>query len=337
MLGSASLFARVPHASIGTPSGILGFFAVAVLIAMLVAAMRMKRPPRLATFAIAFGLFVASNVWTTALAPPVTNGLEVTALDVGQGDAILVRANGATMLVDGGPDPVLVVKRLNAHAVRRIDLLVLTHPHADHVTGLTGVVEHLPVARETDPGLEAELPAYAAFQHDLAQRHIPRDLARAGMRYALGPAAVDVLAPSEPLFEGTDSDLNNNAVVMRVTYGAATVLLGGEEQEEGQQRLLEEQGTRLKAEVFKVPHHGSARFLRSFYAACGAPVALIPVGPNDYGQPAPSSLDTLASLGMRAYRTDQSGDVTVTLDEKGNINVHEQKRALGDVRLPAAA
>jgi competence protein ComEC len=157
------------------------------------------------------------------------------------------------------------------------------------------------------------------------------------MRYSLGPATVDVLAPSEPLFEGTDSDLNNNAIVMRVTYGAATVLLAGEEQEEGQQRLLEEHGGELRALVFKVPHHGSARFLRSFYAASGAPVALIPVGPNDYGQPAPSSLDALASLGMRAYRTDRSGDVTVLLDARGNVDVHEQKHNLGSVRLPAAA
>jgi competence protein ComEC len=114
--------------------------------------------------------------------------------------------------------------------------------------------------------------------------------------------------------------LNNNSVVMRVRYGAATVLLGGELQEEGQQRLLDARAD-VRAAVFKVPHHGSVRFLRSFYEATHATVALIPVGPNDYGQPSVASLEALAALGIRAYRTDRLGDVAIVLDEKGGMTV----------------
>lgn len=320
MTGAASLFARIPNASVRTPAGLAGGAIVVVLVVLAVVAARVRRPPRVVTVAVAFGVFVASSVWSAALVAPVPDGLQVVALDVGQGDAILVRAGGATMLVDGGPDPVVLLRRLVAHRVKRVDLLVLTHPHADHVAGFTGVLARMRVGHALDPGLDAELPAYTEYAREIAGKRIPRTLARAGQRYTLGPAVVHVVAPAEPLFAGTPSDLNNNSVVMRVTYGAASVLLGGELQEEGQQRMLDGR-VELRSTVFKVPHHGSVRFLRSFYEATRASLAVIPVGPNDYGQPSEAALDALEALGIRTYRTDRSGDVDVVLDEHGSFRV----------------
>ncbi|MCA1832773.1 MAG: ComEC/Rec2 family competence protein [Actinobacteria bacterium] len=282
----ASTFARVPHASVGTASGFMGVATVVSLLGLIVAAARVRKTPRIASLVVVIGIALSANVWAGAVAPPPFGGLEITALDVGQGDAILVRVPGASMLVDGGPDRALVLKRLGAQHVRRLDYLVLTHPHADHVEGLVAVAGRLSIGREIDAGLDANLASYREYLQTLRSKGIPRDIVRAGAHYALGAATIEVLWPADPLFSGTSSDLNNNAILMRVRYGSASALLAGEVQEEGQQRLLDSQRDALRAEVFKVPHHGSPRFLREFYAATGAAVALIPVGPNDFGHPA---------------------------------------------------
>jgi competence protein ComEC len=328
MSSVAGALARVPHASVGIPAGLLGGLTAAGLAALAVAAARARRRPRPAGAIVALGVVVSANVWAGALAAPVVRGLEITALNVGQGDAILVRTpGGATMLVDGGPDQSLVLRRLTAHHVRRIDVLVLTHPHADHVIGLVAVAMRYRIGRAIDPGLDADLPAYRSYGETLTAKGIPRAIVRAGAAFPLGEATVDVLAPNEPLFRGTDSDLNNNALVLRVRFGAAAALLAGEAQEEVQQRLLDGDQTTLRSQIFKVPHHGSARFLRAFYAATGASVALIPVGPNDFGHPSSSCLDALAALGMRVLRTDRSGDVTAVLDAGGRVSVREERAA----------
>ncbi len=324
MTAAAGVLARVPHASIGTPTGVAGATVVALLVLVALSVRRIKKPPRFAALLLAVGIIAANDVWVGALAPPPPNGLEVTALDVGQGDAILVRRHDATMLVDGGPDGKLLLEKLQKRRIRRIDLLVLTHPHADHVDGLATIARRLRITRALDPGLPADLSSYADLTRTLRAKNVPTDRVRAGAVYRLADATVEVLAPNEPLFAGTASDLNNNSVVLRVRFGDGVVLLGGEVQEEGQLRLLES-GRALSAHVFKVPHHGSPRMLREFYVATRAKAALIPVGTNDYGHPARACLDALAEIGARAYRTDRSGDVSIVVDAHGRLSVREQR------------
>lgn len=327
MMGVARVFASLPLASVGTPSGAAG---VAAAAALALAGLGLVRLRRLGPLVLAVTLVAATVTWTRALAPPPPRGLEIVALDVGQGDAILVRdPGGATMLVDGGPDPGRLASKLRAHGVRRLDVLALTHPHADHVEGLVPVAERYPIGRALDPGLAADLPAYDGYVRALARRGVARTIARAGMVLALGTATVRVLAPAEPLLEGTDSDLNNNSLVLRIEYGAAAVLLAGEVQEEGQERLLGRPGE-LRAAVVKVSHHGSARMLPDFYSATGAGYGVIPVGTNEFGHPAVATLEALARAGIRVLRTDRSGDVAVTLDGRGGAHVSVERR-------PAAA
>jgi competence protein ComEC len=324
----ASLFARIPNASVGTPAGPA---ALLVVVASIVAAVAAHRARRIRPFVgVAFSILalVAVNTWSRALAPAPAGGLRITALDVGQGDATLVQApGGATMLVDGGPDERLLLELLRERRVGRIDLLVLTHAHADHVDGLAAVVTRYPIGRTLDPGEPSNLPSHAKYLKTLAQRRIPRDLARAGLRYELGPVSIEILAPRE-ILHGTDSDANNNSVVMRLSYGVSTVLMSGEVQEEGQDLLLAAASASLKATVFKVPHHGSPRALRDFYAATSARVALISVGAgNDYGHPAIGILHWCAELGMRVLRTDRSGDVTISLGRTGGVAVTAERAA----------
>jgi competence protein ComEC len=321
MAGVARAFARVPAATVDTPGGVGGVLALALICVLPALAVRFRMPRRAAPILLAVALLATTAAWARALGPPPLHGLVVTAMDVGQGDAWLVRTpRGATMLVDGGPDPSRTLEELRAHHVRRIDLLVLTHPHADHVDGLPVVAASYAVGRGLEAGLAAELPALAQFRATLRERGVALDVVRRGARYAFGEAVVDVLGPGT-LIEGTDSDLNNNSVVLRIRFGASCVMMSGEMQEEGQQALLDS-GETLHCPIMTVPHHGSKHMLPAYFAAVAPRVALISVGArNTFGHPSAETLAALLQLGVRVLRTDLSGDVSAALGADGSVAV----------------
>ena len=318
----AHVLAQLPLASVGTPVGALGFLLAAVLTVAALAAARGKRPKRMAPVVLSLALLVTGGTWSRALGPTPLHGLIVTMINVGQGDAILVRESGHTMLIDGGPDPSLLLKGLAAQGVHRIDLLVISHPHADHVDGLVPVADSFPIGRALDPYTQTNLPAYNDIVTALARRHIARDRAVAGMTYRLGAATVEVLWPRAERMHDTPADINNNSIVMRVRYGSDSVLLAGEVQEEAQQELLE-QPDLLRAAVLKVSHHGSAHMLAEFYAVTGARIALIPVGPNTFGHPAGQTLAALR--GMTILRSDRQGTVSTSVDGRGGVSFRTER------------
>jgi competence protein ComEC len=325
MAGVAAAFARLPGASVGLPGGPAGAALVGLLACLPVALLRARRPPRGAPFVLALALVAATAAWARAFGPPPLAGLVLTALDVGQGDAFLLRTpTGATMLVDGGPDEARILAKLRAHGVRRIDLLVLTHPHADHVDGLPAVVARYPVGRAIEPGLDDDRPALRAFRDGLRMRGVPLDVVRRGARYALGEATVTVLGPAA-LLTGTDSDLNNNSVVLRVDHGGTCILLSGEVQEEGQQALLAHPED-LRCPAMTVPHHGSGRMLPEYFARAAPRLAVVSVGAgNEFGHPAGETLAALAAAGARVLRTDRSGDVSVGVGPGGAVDVRLER------------
>ena len=324
MSGVAARLARVPGASVDVPSGALGVVVIAIISALPLAALRARRPKRAGPVLIALVLFATVAVWSRALSQAPLSGLTVTALDVGQGDAWLVRTpDGATMLVDGGPDEARTIEKLRAHGVRRIDLLVLTHPHADHVDGLPSVVEHYRIGRAIESGLQATIPSLAAYRAALRAHGVVDDVVRRGARYALGDAVVDVIGPTT-LMSGTDSDLNNNSVVMRIRYGSSCIMMSGEMQEEAQQALIDT-GEDLRCPVMTVPHHGSKHSLPSYFAAVAPQVALISVGlHNDFGHPSGETLGALAQIGVRVLRTDLGGDISASIDRNGTVAYREE-------------
>ena len=324
MSGVAARLARVPGASVDVPSGGLGVIAIAIVSALPLAALRARRPKRAGPVLIALVLFATVAVWSRALSEPPLGGLTVTALDVGQGDAWLVRTpDGATMLVDGGPDEARTIEKLREHGVRRIDLLVLTHPHADHVDGLPSVVEHYHIGRAIESGLQATIPSLGAYRAALVAHGVTDDIVRRGANYVLGDAVVEVIGPTT-LMSGTDSDLNNNSVVMRIRYGSSCILMSGEMQEEAQQALINT-GENLHCPVMTVPHHGSKHSLPAYFAAVAPQVALISVGlHNDFGHPSGETLGALAQLGIRVLRTDLGGDVGASIDRTGTVAYREE-------------
>ena len=250
--------------------------------------------------------------------------LHLTMLDIGQGDAILVETpNGGTLLIDGGPDPDLLLQRLGETLPfwqRSIDVVLLTHPHQDHVAGLPGVLERFDVRLILDPGRSYPNPAYARFLELAADEPDARVAsARAGMRIALDPTTtLTVLYPDRsdadaPLSMG---DINNASVVVRLESGGFSALLTGDA-EAPVESLLGARGLLEPATVLKVAHHGSESGTTPAFLAIIRPrVALISTGAgNDYGHPHRVTLDHLAQVPrIRVYRTDRDGSIEVVSD-----------------------
>jgi competence protein ComEC len=249
--------------------------------------------------------------------------LHVTALDVGQGDAILVESpTGATMLVDGGPDPELTLRQLGANLpfhVRGIDLLVLSHPHQDHVGGLVDVLDRFEVGAVLQANIAFENAAFDRLLADAATASVPVATARAGQVIGLdATTTIDILYPSEadaraPL---PDGDINNGSIVFMLRHGGFRALLTGDAEAPVETALVSRGGLPV-VDLLKVGHHGShSSSTPSFVAALRPSVAIISAGAdNEYGHPAPETLATLgAHPAMAVYRTDLHGDVELVTD-----------------------
>ncbi len=274
-----------------------------------------RRPSGKAVFAGA--LILPLFVWGTALRAGTPSGLVVRFLDIGQGDATLVTSpGGANILIDGGPDSELVATKLAGLGVRRLDVVVATHAHADHVEGLPEVLSRFPVGLVLDPGCDETTPSYDTFKDAVRDEGIPVRHPFAGDELAVGDLTLDFLSPSV-CYSGTNSDANNDSLVIRLVYREDVVLLPGDAEQSAQQAMLD-QGYDVRADILKVPHHGGATSLPEFFQAVNAQLDVISVGqPNDYGHPKAETLAELDATGGQVMRTDEEGDVTVRFGPEG--------------------
>ena len=311
--------ATMPSAVLAWPSGVIGAVAAIVVTAILVAALSRRRGRRLlavATCAAVLTRVTAGVVLTSAWPPP---GWRLLMCDVGQGDAfVLSTGRGDPVLVDTGPDPAPLRRCLQQAGIHRLDRIVLTHLHADHVDGLTAVLGRLPV-REVEVGPLAEPPAnWQWVRQRIAAAHVPIRVAQVGAAETIGDIAWTVLAPRVVL-HGTDSDPNNDSLVLSVRTPTMTLLMTGDVETEGEQDLLRESAA-LHADVLKVPHHGSDRQDPRFVAAVRAKVALTSVGrDNPYGHPGAQTMRRLRNNGVRSFRSDLDGSVAVARDSRGRL------------------
>jgi len=313
--------ASLPGASAEWGSGAL---AIAVLIgvcaALCLLAPRVLSRPR--TSAVCLVLVVAYVVHPVSLGWP-PRGWVMVACDVGQGDALVLSAgSGTAVVVDTGPDPRLVDRCLDRLGVDTVPLVILSHLHADHVDGLSGVVDGRDVAEIEIGPVVPHTEQYTDVISTAREHAIPVVQAAYGTQRDIGTLSWAVLGPmpgvATPGVSGTAQ--NNSSLVLTVSTSGVRLLLTGDVEPEAQSALLR-WGPALSADVLKVPHHGSAAQDPRFLQAVGARLALICVGSdNDHGHPSAQTINTLEDAGARVERTDTAGDVAVVVRD-GQLSV----------------
>jgi competence protein ComEC len=235
----------------------------------------------------------------------------VSFLDVGQGDATLVQHGEHALLVDaGGPDGP-IVRRLREAGVRRLDALVITHASADHDGGAAAVLRAVPVGAVLDGGevTQATAGRRAAAEEAWAQG-VARVASDVGQVVRAGPITARVLWPVRSRTAASDADPNLRATVLHVRVGAFDLLLSADAESEVLRRLV-----LPRAEAMKVAHHGSADpGLPAVLERVRPQVAVVPVGRNTYGHPAPGTVAALRAAVPVVRRTDRDGTVRLVVE-----------------------
>jgi beta-lactamase superfamily II metal-dependent hydrolase len=260
---------------------------------------------------------------TPAIQP--SQNLTIAFIDVGQGDSILViLPNTKTLLIDGGEreGSGKVLATLQKHGLSHIDVVVATHPHADHIGGLVDVIKNVDVGEVLDSGQVHTTQTFEDFLDAIDTKQIPLKPVRQGDSINLDPTVnIDVLNPPVNLLDGgadnEAAEFNDNSVVLKLTYGEFSALLTGDMEERNEVRLVSENTTLLDADVLKAGHHGSRTSSSlSFLNAVMPEVVIISLGAgNTYGHPHQEALDRILAAGVEhLFRTDIDGTITLTVN-----------------------
>ncbi|HOY55959.1 MAG TPA: MBL fold metallo-hydrolase [bacterium] len=239
---------------------------------------------------------------------------EVVFFNVGQGDSIFIRtADNYKILIDGGPDKTVLFKLAEQLPFydRQLDLVILTHPHADHVTGLVEVLKRHTVKQVALVGSVDTAPAYLAFLKIIQTKNIPVLKVFKGQEVILGTASLKFLSPPANSAEVKGGDLNDASAVFKLSFKGQDFLLMGDAGLKVEEQLLKDfTAADLKSTVIKIGHHGSDYSSGAdFLAAVQPQTAVISVGKNSYGHPSPRLLKRLERLKVTILRTDQDGDI----------------------------
>lgn len=319
----------------------------------------MSRPRRILYLLLCAALLCIAGCARRATAPgapvqPPAGGtssrvLTVRFLDIGQGDSALIQWAGHAMLVDGGPrdHTDVLLADLKKYGVSRIDWMVASHPHEDHIGGLIGVLNAMPVAHFLDSGLNTGSPVQIQMLKAIQKQNTDFQIAKAGTRLDLGDgAALQILAPPSPLLKGTSSDPNNNSVVARLDYGGVRILFTGDM--EGPERAWLFSGTDsvlggpnpLRADVLKAAHHGSRNGTTAALLKRVQPryVVLSCARGNSYGHPHKQALTAIknAASVTELFRTDLEGIITLTTDGK-TISITPEHPPTADLWTPGVS
>ncbi len=312
---------RISDARIPTPGPLVAVLCTAVLmLAMLLARRR-------AVLAVAglVALF-CSTLWICFVPPRpqfYSGMMEVTAIDVGQGDSILlISPQGKTLLLDAGGVPQWMHSELDigedvvspylwSRGFHQLDAVAVSHAHADHIGGMSAVLANFH-PRELWIGVDTPSPELSKLLHEARELHIPVVCRKAGDRFESGGIEFRVLAPARDAISHSWR-INDDSLVMTVRYGGTSALLEGDAEKETERRMAGEQP---EADLLKVGHHGSATStIPEFLSAVHPRFAVISVGTrNVYGHPRRQVLERLADSGVRTYRTDLDGATTFYLD-----------------------
>lgn len=261
----------------------------------------------------------ASFVWSLVFASPDDSALQFRVFDIGQGDAIFIETpDHYQILVDGGPNSAVVAKlgEVMPFWDRTIDLVVLTHPHTDHVSGLIEVLRRYEVGAILESNAAYESKEYALWQELRNEEGALSYTAEAGITIEAGKyASLSVLTPFESVEGKRFNNVHDANIVLMLTFGETKFLLMGDA-EDKMERGLVQRGLLEDVEVLKVGHHGSRTSTSlSFLRAVDPEIAVISAGEkNRYGHPHAEVVERLEAFGAKLFRTDLMGSIRFQSD-----------------------
>ncbi|HYH80056.1 MAG TPA: DNA internalization-related competence protein ComEC/Rec2 [Longimicrobium sp.] len=304
------------HAAVARPQWWVWAAAALAFLLALELAGRMRRRVRWALAPLAAG--AALLLLPLAAAP--ARGLEIAFIDVGQGDAVAIMTPaGRWLLVDAGPwdedfdaGSRRVLPWLRARGARRIEALVLTHPHLDHVGGAPAVLREIAVGRLIDPGLAFGTSVYRDVLRAAEERHVAWNAARRDRVLRIDGVELRFLWPAADVLDAPE-DPNDISAVIQVRYGEFSALLTGDAPAFVEEALVRHYGDGLRSQLVKAGHHGSRTSTSDAWLRAVDPaLAVISCGRrNRYGHPAPETMDRLRADGVQVARTDEDGTVVV--------------------------
>jgi competence protein ComEC len=300
------------------------WFAAAVFALLTVEATRRfsGRVRWLAAMAAALVVFAAGPA-AAGVAGVARGSLELHFLDVGQGDAVAIRTPGQRwVLVDAGPASERfdagerrVLPFLRARGAERVEALILSHPHLDHIGGAPAILRALPVGALVDPGYPASSATYLAVLQAAESAGVPWRAARTGRVLEIDGVRFEFLWP-DPETLDVASDANEISAILLVRFGAFAALLTGDAYIAQEEVLVRRHGAALRAQVLKAGHHGSHTSTSGALLDVVQPdLVVISAGRrNRYGHPAPEVLEELGVRGIRTARTDRAGTVSIVVE-----------------------
>ena len=235
-------------------------------------------------------------------------------LDVGQGDSsIIITPDDKVVMIDSGPNESLILGYLQDLGISHIDLLIASHAHADHISGMDKIIAKYKPNAFIDPGIPHTTATYQRMITAIDKYNINyyEGISR---KINLGSLSLTILPPAIPLIKG--SELNNNSVVVRLDYKDFSCLFTGDIEKEREGQLLTESRSNLNVDILKVAHHGSSSSSSPlFIKSVGPKIAVICCGQgNKYGHPHQETISLLQSLGIEIYRTDLNGTIIIKTD-----------------------
>lgn len=253
--------------------------------------------------------------------PNQVKGIKIHYIDVGQGDSILIQADGKNLLIDAGPTDSTqkLLTYLKKQNIKRLDYVIATHPHEDHIGGMSEVIKRYDIGTFYMPQKLTDTKAFENFISALKSKGIKAVAARSGMSFTFGnKAECSILAPNNSNYES----LNDYSVVLMIKYGNSKFLFMGDAEKLSEKEILAK-GYSVDCDVLKVGHHGSnSASSPEFLDKASPKIAVISCGKNnDYGHPHKETLQSLKKMNVQVYRTDIDGSIVLYSDGQ---NIYKQ-------------
>jgi len=270
----------------------------------------------LAVLSLIINQFILNPVEETAPSSSnLTNIIEVHMIDVGQGDSILIETNDYNMLIDAGENNkgATVLDYLEIHNIKKLDYIIGTHPHSDHIGGLDTVIRSIPVGKVIMPNVTHTTKTFEDVLDALEEKKLTITKAVVGDQYSLGLASFQIISPNSESYE----ELNNYSVGIKLNFADNSFLFTGDAEKLSEEEMRKN-GIDLSCDVMKLGHHGSTTSNSSdFLDAANPTIAVISVGTdNEYGHPHEEILQAMKDRNIEVFRTDQQGTIVFTSDGK---------------------